>query len=350
MREILDGRGWAQGSWTNIGFRTSGAPPPLVADPIEGGTIFEAHLVPGSGWGARPSGRLAVAGSSSSGYAAGALNAFVHGSAHADLRVPFVLSAWVTNNARLVLHLNSVSSGAIMVVRAEGKELYRTNLPNLDGGWNVNNEYNLDIPVTLAAGKRLIEIANAGSDWFYLDWVRLEQVLPASYQNNWQPSPESVGLRGAREAFVYVVAPGASYPAGATNSVLPLQRGQTIVLTNWPAGKHVTRWFNPTNGTPQGITESMTTNGVLSVPLPDFREDLVGVIFLAPSLTSAGVDDSGLFQFNIQSEAGGIYLIEESADLATWSPLRRLTNHSGSDAFGAAVTTNSGFFRARMED
>lgn len=349
MRRILDGTAWAQGAWTNVAFRTAGAPPSLVADAIPGGSPFDAHLAPNSGWGSKPSGRLGVANPSSAGYAAGTLNAFVHGSAHTDLRNPFLISAWVTNNARLVLHLNSVSSGATLVVRADGKELYRTNLPNLDAGWNVNNEYNMDIAVNLPPGKKLIEIANAGSDWFYLDWVRLEQVLPSAYQNNWQPSPESVGIRSEREALVYVVAPGASYPAGATNAVLPLQEGQSIVLTNWPGGKHISRWYLPSSGQVMGTTESVTTNGVLTLPLPGFREDLTGVIFAAPQLKSARATPEGLFEFVVESETGGTYQIEQSSDLSAWSPLVRLTNVSGAEIVRQPLTNEARFFRATLD-
>jgi hypothetical protein len=36
-----------------------------------------------------------------------------------------------------------------MVVHADGVELFRTNFPNLDGSFAVNDEYNLDIAVNL---------------------------------------------------------------------------------------------------------------------------------------------------------------------------------------------------------
>ena len=45
-----------------------------------------------------------------------------------------------------------LSDGAVLTVRVDGVETYRTNLPNLDGGYQVNNEYNADIPANLPAG------------------------------------------------------------------------------------------------------------------------------------------------------------------------------------------------------
>ncbi len=349
LGSILNGTGWARGSWSNITFKTSGAPPPTAGNLIAGGQPFDAFLPLSSVWGGQPSGQLAVPNPAAAGHSASTLNSFVHGVWHSDLKVPFRLSAWFTNNAKLVLHLNSVSDGAIMVVRADGTELYRTNLPNLDGGYQVNNEYNLDIPVSLPSGKRLIEVTNAGSDWFCLDWVRLERVLPAMYAGNWLPSPDAIGLRGTHESLLYVVAPGASFPASATNSVLPLQHGQMVVLTNWPAGHFFADWFDPVTGGKVGFTESAATNAALTLALPDFREDLCGVVYGPPILTASGLDGEGVFRFRLDSETGGRYTVEKSSDLLSWTNFATITNTLGTlpledPSTGTKAAT---FFRAR---
>ncbi len=119
---------------------------------------------------------------------------------------------------------------------ADNVQLFSTNLPNLDGMYNVNEEYNTNISVNLPAGNHLIIITNTGNDWFYLDWVQLNQVLPATYAANWQPSPAAIGLRDSHESLLYVVSPDAAFSAGATNATLPLQHGQMVIMTNWPAG------------------------------------------------------------------------------------------------------------------
>ena len=93
---------------------------------------FTVQLTRSGQWGAKPLGQLAVPNAEAAGYAAGTLDSFVHGTAHSELRVPFRLSAWFTNSARLVMHLNSVSDGAVLTVRVDGVETYRTNLPNLE--------------------------------------------------------------------------------------------------------------------------------------------------------------------------------------------------------------------------
>ena len=231
LGSILTHTHWRGGGWRQIVFLTSGPPPSTVGNPIINGQPFAVRLTPSGQWGSKPSGQLAIPNPDAADYAASTLNSFVHGTGHPDLRVPFKLSAWLTNSARLVMHLNSVSDGAILTVRVDGVETYRTNLANLDGGYAVNNEYNVDIPANLPAGNHLVEIRNGGGDWFYLDWVGLEQVLRATYPGGWEPSPAAIGLQGDRESLLYVVAPDASYPAGATNVTLPLQQGKSLPLS-----------------------------------------------------------------------------------------------------------------------
>jgi hypothetical protein len=348
MDTVLRTTGWGRGNWEKITFSGSGSPPPLVGELLPSGESFNAFLQPKQGWGVKPTGRLAVANSQAAGYASSSLDCFVHGSAHSELRVPFKLSAWLTNEARIVLHLNSVSSGASLMVLVNGQQLYRTNLPNLDGTWSVNNEYNLDIPVNLPAGKKDIEIANAGSDWFYLDWVRLEGVLPSTYSGNWVPLPEAVGLRGEHEALAYAVAPGVSFPISATNSLLPIQRDQKLVFTNWPAGKFIGRWFDPATGKALAQTEGVSSNTVLELPLPAFAEDIAGIIHPPPTLGKVQSSADGGFEFELESETGGIYILEKSSDLRLWRPLATITNAKGSilvtNTPGAAET--GAFFRA----
>jgi hypothetical protein len=216
-----------------------------------------------------------------------------------------------------------------MVVRVNGAEHYRTNLPNLDGGWQVNGEYDLDIPVALSAGKSLVEIANAGVDWFFLDWVRLENVLPAAYAGNWQASPDAIGLHGLHEALLYVVAPGVGFPAGATNSALPVQQGQSVTLTNWPSGEYFAEWYLSATGEPAGSSSASSTNGVLTMPLPNFSEDLAGILYPPPILKPLDVDGAGNFQLELDSETGGIYVIDTSTNLLNWIPTLTVTNETG---------------------
>jgi hypothetical protein len=282
LHDFLAPTGWGQGQWEPLEFATRGKAPVEVAEAIVGAEPLAVTLPLDAAWGARLDGTLAVADADAASQSTARLNRFVHGTAHQDLRTPFRLSAWLTNDARLVLHLNAVSGGAVMTVRVDGEEVFRRSLPNRDGGSEVNQEYNEEVVVELPAGRRRLEVHNAGADWFNLDWVRLENVLPATYPGGWKPSPIAVGLRGERTALVYVVNPRASFPAHATNAVMTPWRDGAIEVRGLPAGRHRAAWFEPASAKRVGETVGDAEDGRLMLPLPEFAEDLAGWIEPAP--------------------------------------------------------------------
>ena len=348
LAKILTRTGWGIGLGSNILFQTSGSPPVSVGNPVPARPPVNVTLPLDGNWGALTPGKLAVPGSIAAGYSALTLEGFVHGNYHPELKTPFVLNAWLTNNARLIMHLNSVSNAAVMAVMVDGRTLFSTDLPNLDGQWVVAGEYNLDIPVNLPSGLHTISVTNTGGDWFYLDWVRLEQVLPATYAGNWVPSAAAIGQQGPHESLLYVVAPGVPFPASATNGTLPVHHGQTVILTNWPAGRFYAEWYDPATATPLGITQATSSHGGLGLPMPDYREDLAALVYQQPRLTPTGLSSTNSFQFKLESETGGNYVIQQSGDLNNWSMYLSLTNSTGTTFLtGPAVASSSNrFFRA----
>jgi hypothetical protein len=329
---ILNHTGWGCGTWTNINFpASSSSPPSTVGNVIPGGQPFNVVVVPSGVWAPPLSGRLPVPNSQAASEAGAALDGFLLGAWFPTLSIPFALDAWLTNNARVVIHINSVSDSAAMAVRVDGSQVFSTNLPNLNGAGNnvINESYNLDVPINLPAGKHLIELTNTANGWVYLDWVRLEQVLPSTYASNWVPSPSAIGLQGPHESLVYAIAPGASFSGVDTNAVLPLQQSNVVVMSNWPAGKFFAEWYDPATGTNAGYTQATTTNGILTLPLPNYSADLAGIVYPPPTLTTLGMDGSGAFNFQLNSETGGIYAIEQSPNLSNWTAFSTVTNVTG---------------------
>jgi hypothetical protein len=158
----------------------------------------------------------------------------------------------------------------------------------------------------------------------------------------------AIGQRGTRDSLIYVVTAGAIFPAGATNAALPMQTGQTLILTNWPAGRYHAEWYDPATGALVGNSQAATTNGALRLPLPGYSVDLAGLVYPPPVFNTLPGNTNGSFHFQLNSETGGYYMIEKSTDLSTWVPFLTITNTAGvlglNDPFMA--TNTKSFFRA----
>lgn len=348
-QSVLTNTSWGEGIWKPIEFYRSGLPPTALGELLPDGSAFSALITPGSEWGSRPSGQLAVANGDSVNYSVKSLNSYIHGSTHPELKTPFKLSAWLTNNAKVWIHLNSVSAGAILSLRVDGVERFRTNLVNKDGTWEVNNEYNVNFVVNLPAGKHSMEISNPGADWCYLDWVRLEGVLPAEYSRPWHFSVEATGLRGEQESLLYILPPAASFPNNAKTATLPLQKANSVVLLAWPTGIFKTRWYLPKTGQQLAETFESCADGTLTLALPDYREDLVGVVTRVPALTALG-QANGMFEFRLSSDVNAKWFIDSTGDLVNWSEALIVTNTSGDGLFGIPINISGSnrFIRARQ--
>ena len=206
------------------------------------------------------------------------LSAFLQGRAHAEHQRPIRLRACLGEKAKLVLHVNAVAADAELVVRVDGAEVLRTRIADRDGLALPNKEIDQDFPVEIAPGRRLVEIANAGRDWIYLDSIRLEQVRPAGFAGGWRYGPEAVGLRNGANAVLYVCSPWVVFPASAHRYNPPLQTSAKVTLANWPAGRFQVQWFDPKTGAAAGTAEGVTVDGALTLVLPGFRDDLAGIV------------------------------------------------------------------------
>ena len=353
LRDFLVPSGWGSGEWQPLEFQTTGDPPVSVGDPLPEGQPFTVTLPLDGNWGVDVNGQLAIANTDAESQSVGVLNAFAHGTAHPDLRNPFRLDAWFTNDARLVMHVNSVSDGAVLAVYVDRNQIFQRSLPNKDGQWLVNNEYNEDIVVELPAGRRLVEIRNTGSDWFYLDWIRLKTVWPARYANDWRPSAVAVGLRGSRDSLIYVVNPRASFPANATNAVIEPFDGDAVRIESLPAGQYRALWHNPQTAARVGETEGTSDGALLILPLPELREDLAARLerVVAPAWQQPRATWDGAFAATLLGEPDQSYQVEISQNLESWLVWTNITSVSGEiEIADDTAVKDRRFFRARLTD
>jgi len=354
MADVLGSTTWGRGAWSAVDLATPGPPPTRVGEVEPGGVPFAATLMLNTGWGSRLGGEMALPTPLSATLAGNYLNSFVHGTSHSDLRISFRVEAWLGDAARLILHLNSVSSGAILTVRVNQSEVFRRSLPNKDGGWQVNNEYNEDISVPLPVGRALIEIRNAGADWFYLDWVRIEGVRPAEYANGWQPAPDVAGLRGETETLLYVVSPHASFPANATADLIEPYRQGRVTLRRMPPGAYRAVWHDPQSAARVGETTATASGDTLVVPLPEFSEDLAGILtrMRDVSLEAPRWSPGAGFECELRSADAGHYTVEASSDFERWLSLEAVHTADGAALYRdtGAATMPRRFYRAKWGD
>ena len=165
-----------------------------------------------------------------------------------------------------------------------------------------------------------------------------------------QQSPKAIGLSGPHQSLIYLVAADAAWPTGATNVSLPLQQGQAVTLTNWPAGSYYAKWYDPATGSLVGNSQATASNGSLTFPLPNFSVDLAGIVYPPPTLTAPAVNQNSNFQFQLDSEVGGVYDIESSTDLVNWVAFLTVTNTQGTLVVTGSVpiTNSSMFFQAEQ--
>jgi hypothetical protein len=204
------------------------------------------------------------------------LNGFLHGTSKPNERAPWKIQAHLKEGARLILHLNSVSNDAILVVRQNGREILRRELPNKDGGWERNNEYNEDIVVPLAGGRSDIEVENPGGDWFYLDWARIDGVLPARSPTQAAPL-EAFALGDGTRTLLWAVDAAYAWPRGRN---IPAQQvvGAHVFLPDLATGNYEAQWWNPRTGKPGAKTRFKIAKAGQKIALPAFETDVAAVI------------------------------------------------------------------------
>jgi hypothetical protein len=86
----------------------------------------------------------------------------------------------------------------------------------------------------------------------------------------------------------------------------------------------------------------------LALALPDYSEDIAAIVYPPPRLTPVGASSAYGFQFRLDSETGGHYLIQESSNLVSWLPFLDVTNTTGTILLtdSSAGTNAQSFFRA----
>jgi hypothetical protein len=278
MTGILRTAGWNEGAWSPVDLDRPDPAPAGLGEVVPAGEAFAALLRLNGSWRTKVSGECTVADPLSADRSAEFLCSYLQGDRHPELQHRIRLTAWFGAKARLVMHVNAVGADAELIVRVDGAEMLRTKLADRDGLAIPNHEIDQDFAVEIPAGKRTIELSNAGDDWIYFDFLRLEQVRTAESAGGWRSAPEAVGLHRGARAILYVCSPAVVFPAGAHRYNPEPVTGASVTLKDWPAGRFSARWLDPRTGAAVATTAGETRGGALILPLPPLADDLAGIV------------------------------------------------------------------------
>jgi hypothetical protein len=274
--------GASAGPWRPIDFVSVGAPPadlgPIAADR----RLFDTDVPLGGAYRSGGDNVAAIVDWLTGARTAEELNHYLRPAGTHPLAKSLQIHARFGDGAKLIVHVDSVSNYAELVVRADGREVGRTPLPDRDGKSRPAKEYDADFTYDLPAGEYTLVLDNVGKDWVYLDHLRLQHVLHSSLAGGWTYQPEPIGLRQQDRAVLYVVSPWTPWPASAKMPVPPTMTDTSVTLRAWPAGEYQVEWIDPATGTQVGVLPAKRDGDNLVLSLPAFNDDLAGIVTRKP--------------------------------------------------------------------
>jgi hypothetical protein len=283
LRDIMARAGWNEGTWAPLSFIENGPVPTDLGEPLADGEPFTAQIALNELRLNSVSGEAAITSPLAAARAAERIAAYLHGTRNPKLQQHAQLTAWFADRARLVFRVNAFAADAELLVRIDDTEKLRVPLSKNDSPAVQNEKLNKEYLVDIPAGKHRVEIAHTGADWVNLKSVRLERVRPAAFADGWSFQAEAIGLQRGDTAVVYVHSPHVAWPAGALVYNPPIVTGATITLANWPGENSSAVWFDPKSGRIIATAPAVGHEGKLQLPLPDFDEDVVGIVTRTPA-------------------------------------------------------------------
>ncbi len=206
------------------------------------------------------------------------VNGYLHGTSKPEIRRPFRVAGHFGPRAGLTFKVNSVSNRAEIKVLVNGQPVYSGSFPDKDGKYEIRDEYSQEVPVSIPAGRHLIELVNEGPDWAAIDWIEFRSVLPTQARKAEGIPLRAVASGTATAAVVWVLDPAYSYPSNAKQPEARLLAGTEVRLKGLRSGAYRVRWFDTATGKWQKAEQAQAKAGSLVLNPPAFREDVACLI------------------------------------------------------------------------
>lgn len=279
LSRILIRAGWHEGQWTPAAVGPALSPAPITTgELLPNGTVFSGKVTLNSVSWLNLKGEAAITGALAAERASEKLSNYLGGTAQGPRQRPMRLDAWWAADANITFRITELGGNAVIQVRVDGSEVSRQALapetPPKGPSAKIDQEFTVAIPT----GHHRVELENIGQQWLFIDSLRVQGVRESTFPEGWRYEPETVALRQADKAIIHVTSLWAVYPAGAQKYRPPIQHDATVSLTGWPDGKFIARWFNTETGQEITTTRGSTARGALALPVPDFVDDIAGIV------------------------------------------------------------------------
>jgi hypothetical protein len=283
LSRVLDGAGWQQGRWEPARVVSPGSTPTELGPENPDAEVFDASLaLTGAGRRLRLSGLAAIASPLAAERSSEELSRYLYGSRYPELSHADTIVASFAKGGRVSVRVSASASENDIVIRVAGSQVARMHLAKAAPHDGAPAEPAGELTAEVPEGRQEIEIANLGEDQITLDSVRLQRVRAVGFKDGWNFEPEVAALESGAKAVVYVTSPWVVYPAGALRYNPAMLRGKSVTLLSWPDGPVEARWFSTLDGSQREVTRARAVGGTVSVPIPPFNEDIVGVVQSAP--------------------------------------------------------------------
>jgi len=270
IHDFLTGAGFGTASWHPLTV-TAPVESKALGDEDPDGKPFDETITLAQKWAAQPADPIVIR---QAGDTDGMLPpGYIHGSSKLTLISPMKISVRTGAGAHMIMHLNSVSNDAILAVRTNGKEIFRRSLPNIDGKWLINNEYNIDIDVPLPAGVQDLQIFNPGGDWEYLDWVKIAGAMPSRALSMNGVPLNAWAMTGGKTTLLYALDPRYNWPRGSKSPQDTL-KGAFADIHGLPDGRYHVAWWDTATGKPAGQQVAASHGGLMHLAVTPFQTDI----------------------------------------------------------------------------